>query len=138
MVFYAVHHLFAEVDAEATHLALVGRKFHVRIGLFQRVEGYACIAQFDGQHQRLVVEARASLKPSNAAFVGVAHHVLDGLLDRKFNLEAQVEVVGHVGINAGKLEELFRKFGKKAKDIINKLVSENKLIDNDDFYEIIS
>ena len=34
--------------------------------------------------------------------------------------------------------ELFRKFGKKAKDIINKLVSENKLIDNDDFYEIIS
>ena len=41
-------------------------------------------------------------------------------------------------INAGKLEELFRKFGKRAKDIINKLVSENKLIDNDDFYEIIS
>ena len=41
-------------------------------------------------------------------------------------------------INAGKLEELFRKFGNKSKDIINKLVSENKLIDNDDFYEIIS
>ena len=41
-------------------------------------------------------------------------------------------------INAGKLEELFRKFGQRAKDIINKLVSENKLIDNDDFYEIIS
>ena len=41
-------------------------------------------------------------------------------------------------ISAGKLEELFRKFGQKTKDIINKLVSENKLIDNDDFYEIIS
>ena len=41
-------------------------------------------------------------------------------------------------INAGKLEELFRKFGNKSKDIINKLVQENKLIDNDDFYEIIS
>ena len=41
-------------------------------------------------------------------------------------------------INAGKLEELFRKFGNKSRDIINKLVSENKLIDNDDFYEIIS
>ena len=41
-------------------------------------------------------------------------------------------------ITAGKLEELLRKFGHNTKDIINKLVSENKLIDNDDFYEIIS
>ena len=41
-------------------------------------------------------------------------------------------------ISTGKLEDLFRKFGPNAKDIINKLISENKLIDNDDFYEIIS
>lgn len=41
-------------------------------------------------------------------------------------------------ITSGKLEELFRKFGNKSKDIINRLISENKLIDNDDFYEIIS
>ena len=41
-------------------------------------------------------------------------------------------------ISTGKLEELFRKFGPNSKDIINKLISENKLIDNDDFYEIIS
>ena len=41
-------------------------------------------------------------------------------------------------IKTGKLEELFRKFGTRTKDIINKLISDNKLIDNDDFYEIIS
>ena len=41
-------------------------------------------------------------------------------------------------IKTGKLEELFKKFGTKTKDIINKLISDNKLIDNDDFYEIIS
>ena len=41
-------------------------------------------------------------------------------------------------ISTGKIEELFKKFGPNTKDIINKLISENKLIDNDDFYEIIS
>ena len=41
-------------------------------------------------------------------------------------------------ISAGKIEELFKKFGPNTKDIINKLIAENKLIDNDDFYEIIS
>lgn len=41
-------------------------------------------------------------------------------------------------IKSGKLEELFKKFGKKTKDIINKLISDNKLIESDDFYEIIS
>ena len=40
-------------------------------------------------------------------------------------------------ISAIKLEEIFRKFGPKTRDIINKLVSDNKLIDNDDTYEII-
>ena len=40
-------------------------------------------------------------------------------------------------ISARKLEEIFRKFGPKTRDIINKLVSDNKLIDNDDTYEII-
>ena len=41
-------------------------------------------------------------------------------------------------ISTGKIEELFKKFGPNTKDIINKLIAENKLIDNDDFYEIIS
>ena len=40
-------------------------------------------------------------------------------------------------IKTGKLEELFKKFGNKSKDIINQLISDNKLIDNDDYYEII-
>ena len=40
-------------------------------------------------------------------------------------------------IKTGKLEELFKKFGNKSKDIIKQLISDNKLIDNDDYYEII-
>ena len=40
-------------------------------------------------------------------------------------------------IKEGKLEELFRKFGTKSKDIINKLIDNNKLIESDGNYEII-
>ena len=40
-------------------------------------------------------------------------------------------------IKEGKLEELFRKFGNRSKDIINKLIDNNKLIENDGAYEII-
>lgn len=39
-------------------------------------------------------------------------------------------------IKEGKLEDLFRKFGSKIKDIINKLIDNNKLIENDGEYEI--
>ena len=40
-------------------------------------------------------------------------------------------------IKEGKLEELFRRFGTKSKDIINKLIDNNKLIESDGAYEII-
>ena len=40
-------------------------------------------------------------------------------------------------IKEGKLEELFRKFGPKSKDIINKLIDNNKLIESDGSYEIV-
>ena len=40
-------------------------------------------------------------------------------------------------IKEGKLEELFRKFGSKSKDIINKLIEDNKLLESDGSYEII-
>ena len=40
-------------------------------------------------------------------------------------------------IKEGKLEELFRKFGPKSKDIINKLIEDNKLLESDGTYEII-
>ena len=40
-------------------------------------------------------------------------------------------------IREGKLEELFRKFGSRSKDIINKLIDNNKLIESDGTYEII-
>ena len=36
----------------------------------------------------------------------------------------------------GKIEELFGKFGNKIKDIINKLIENNRLIENDGEYEI--
>ena len=35
-------------------------------------------------------------------------------------------------------KSLFKKFGKKLADIINKLIINNKLIDNDNGYEIMS
>jgi len=41
-------------------------------------------------------------------------------------------------IKEGKLEELFRKFGARSKEIINKLIDNNKLIEIDGGYEIIS
>ena len=41
-------------------------------------------------------------------------------------------------IKAGKLEELFKKFGNKTKDIITQLITNNILIENDDTYEILS
>ena len=40
-------------------------------------------------------------------------------------------------IKEGKLEELFRKFGPKSKDIINKLIEDNKILETDGAYEII-
>ena len=40
-------------------------------------------------------------------------------------------------IKLGKLEELFRKFGPRSKDIINKLIDNNKIIETDGAYEII-
>ena len=40
-------------------------------------------------------------------------------------------------IKEEKLEELLRKFGPKSKDIINKLIDNNKLIETDGTYEII-
>ena len=40
-------------------------------------------------------------------------------------------------IKEGKLEELLRKFGSKSKDIISKLIDDNKLIESDGIYEII-
>lgn len=40
-------------------------------------------------------------------------------------------------IKEGKLEELFRKFGSRSRDIINKLIDNNKLIESDGAYEII-
>lgn len=41
-------------------------------------------------------------------------------------------------IKEGKLEELLKKFGLKTKDIINKLIDNNKLIELDGEYEIVS
>ena len=40
-------------------------------------------------------------------------------------------------IKEAKLEELLRKFGSRSKDIINKLIDNNKLIETDGGYEII-
>ena len=40
-------------------------------------------------------------------------------------------------IKEGKLEELFKRFGTRSRDIINKLIDNNKLIESDGTYEII-
>ena len=41
-------------------------------------------------------------------------------------------------ISYEQINSLFKKFGKKLGDIINKLIINNKLIDNDNGYEIMS
>ncbi len=41
-------------------------------------------------------------------------------------------------LKEGKLEQLLRKFGPRIKDIINKLIENNKLIETDGEYEIVS
>ena len=92
-----VHHLLAEEDAEPADFSLVGAEGDVGVFFFEGVEGYAGIAQFDGEDEAVVVEACACLEPSDAAVVGVADHVLDGLFDGEPELEAQRLVVGHVG-----------------------------------------
>ena len=53
--------------------------------------------------------------------------------NRILNNYAQKETM----IKEEKLEELLRKFGPKSKDIINKLIDNNKLIETDGTYEII-
>ena len=40
-------------------------------------------------------------------------------------------------IKEGKLVELLKKFGSRSKDIINKLIDNNILIDTDGTYEIL-
>ena len=52
---------------------------------------------------------------------------------RILNNYAQKETM----IKEAKLEELLRKFGPRSKDIINKLIDNNKLIETDGTYEII-
>ena len=52
-------------------------------------------------------------------------------------LENYVKKENKNDISHGAIIDLFKKFGDKSKDIINKLIDNNKLVDNDGTYEII-
>ena len=52
-------------------------------------------------------------------------------------LENYVKKENKTDINHNEIMNLFKKFGDKAKDIINKLIDNNKLVDNDGTYEIM-
>ena len=52
-------------------------------------------------------------------------------------LENYVKKESKTDISENAIMNLFKKFGDKAKDIINKLIDNNKLVDNDGTYEIM-
>ena len=52
-------------------------------------------------------------------------------------LENYVKKENKNEISHGAIMDIFKKFGDKSKDIINKLIDNNKLVDNDGTYEII-
>jgi len=88
-ILQAVHHRAYEVHAEAAYLALGQRFGDVRGADFERVEGPALVFGLDGQLGIVTDESNRNLVLAGA-FVSVADHVREHLVERKRHVERRV------------------------------------------------